>query len=167
MYCRSSIAAGWFGRVDAKAHRAEGRFEVKALYLEEGVVADEPLIEAIAEAIQQCANWHATPDVEMTRTAPRAAEKVVRACAAPARRRLRRLPAPRAPRKIRVVTRRERCDDEPWIEIVARLVLSVVVGGAIGLNRDLHHKQAGVRTNALVSLGAALAILVVRAAGHR
>ncbi len=55
--------------------------------------------------------------------------------------------------------------NEPWIEIVARLVLSVVVGGAIGLNRDLHHKQAGVRTNALVSLGAALAILVVAPPG--
>ena len=55
--------------------------------------------------------------------------------------------------------------NEPWIEIVARLVLSVVVGGAIGLNRDLHHKQAGVRTNALVSLGGALAILVVAPPG--
>jgi len=50
---------------------------------------------------------------------------------------------------------------EPWLDIVARLALSVVVGAAIGLNRDLHHKQAGVRTNALVSLGAALAVLIV------
>lgn len=50
---------------------------------------------------------------------------------------------------------------EAWLDIVARLSLSVVVGAVIGLNRDLHHKQAGVRTNALVSLGAALAVLVV------
>ena len=50
---------------------------------------------------------------------------------------------------------------EAWLDIVARLLLSVVVGAVIGLNRDLHHKQAGVRTNALVSLGAALAVLVV------
>jgi putative Mg2+ transporter-C (MgtC) family protein len=50
---------------------------------------------------------------------------------------------------------------EAWLDIVARLALSVVVGAAIGLNRDLHHKQAGVRTNALVSLGAALAVLLV------
>jgi putative Mg2+ transporter-C (MgtC) family protein len=54
---------------------------------------------------------------------------------------------------------------EAWLDIVARLALSVVVGAVIGLNRDLHHKQAGVRTNALVSLGAALAILVVAPPG--
>jgi putative Mg2+ transporter-C (MgtC) family protein len=54
---------------------------------------------------------------------------------------------------------------EAWTDIVARLALSVVVGAVIGLNRDLHHKQAGVRTNALVSLGAALAILVVAPPG--
>jgi putative Mg2+ transporter-C (MgtC) family protein len=51
--------------------------------------------------------------------------------------------------------------NEAWLDIVARLALAVVVGAVIGLNRDLHHKQAGVRTNALVSLGAALAVLVV------
>jgi putative Mg2+ transporter-C (MgtC) family protein len=55
--------------------------------------------------------------------------------------------------------------NEAWMDIVARLALSVVVGAVIGLNRDLHHKQAGVRTNALVSLGAALAILVVAPPG--
>ena len=48
---------------------------------------------------------------------------------------------------------------DSWLEIAARLALSAVVGAVIGLNRDLHHKQAGVRTNALVSLGAALAVL--------
>ena len=50
---------------------------------------------------------------------------------------------------------------DAWLDIVARLSLSVVVGAVIGLNRDLHHKQAGVRTNALVSLGAALVVLIV------
>ena len=50
---------------------------------------------------------------------------------------------------------------DAWLDIAARLALSVVVGAAIGLNRDLHHKQAGVRTNALVSLGAALSVLIV------
>ena len=48
---------------------------------------------------------------------------------------------------------------DTWLEIAARLSLSVLVGAVIGLNRDLHHKQAGVRTNALVSLGSALAVL--------
>jgi len=50
---------------------------------------------------------------------------------------------------------------DAWLDIAARLTLSVVVGAAIGLNRDFHHKQAGVRTNALVSLGAALAVVLV------
>jgi putative Mg2+ transporter-C (MgtC) family protein len=50
---------------------------------------------------------------------------------------------------------------DAWLDIVARLALSIVVGAVIGLNRDLHGKQAGVRTNALVSLGAALAVLIV------
>jgi putative Mg2+ transporter-C (MgtC) family protein len=55
---------------------------------------------------------------------------------------------------------------DAWLDIVARLALAVVVGAAIGLNRDLHHKQAGVRTNAIVSLGAALAVLIVVPAGE-
>jgi putative Mg2+ transporter-C (MgtC) family protein len=42
-----------------------------------------------------------------------------------------------------------------------RLTLSVLVGGLIGLNRDLHHKPAGVRTHALVSLGTALIVIVL------
>ena len=55
---------------------------------------------------------------------------------------------------------------DAWLEIVARLALAAVVGAVIGLNRDLHHKQAGVRTNALVSLGAALAVLLVYPPGE-
>jgi len=55
---------------------------------------------------------------------------------------------------------------DAWLDIFARLLLSVIVGAVIGLNRDLHHKQAGVRTNALVSLGSALAILVVMPPGE-
>ncbi|MEO6343349.1 MAG: MgtC/SapB family protein [Dokdonella sp.] len=48
---------------------------------------------------------------------------------------------------------------------VIRLMLSVIVGGLIGLNRDLAHKPAGVRTHALVSLGTALMVLVVMPVG--
>ncbi len=55
---------------------------------------------------------------------------------------------------------------EAWLEVAARLLLSILVGAVIGLNRDLHHKQAGVRTNALVSLGAALAVLVIMPPGE-
>lgn len=45
--------------------------------------------------------------------------------------------------------------------IAIRLALAVLVGGLIGLNRDLHHKPAGVRTHALVSLGTALMVLAI------
>ena len=48
-----------------------------------------------------------------------------------------------------------------WIEIGARLALSVLAGTIIGLNRDLHGKPAGVRTHSLVSLGTALAVILV------
>jgi putative Mg2+ transporter-C (MgtC) family protein len=37
----------------------------------------------------------------------------------------------------------------------------MVIGGVIGLNRELHHKPTGLRTLGLVSLGAALAVIVV------
>jgi uncharacterized protein len=60
------------GRLDAKAHRAEGRFEVKAVYLEDGVVVDDALADALASAIGACADWHATPTVEISRSEPRA-----------------------------------------------------------------------------------------------
>ncbi len=58
------------GRLDAKAHRKEGIFEVKALYLEP---EDEPtpgLAAALRDAIQRCADWHETPEVQVTKTEP-------------------------------------------------------------------------------------------------
>lgn len=45
-------------------------------------------------------------------------------------------------------------------DLALRLAAAVLVGGAIGLNRDLRGKPAGVRTHALVSLGAALVTVV-------
>jgi len=47
------------------------------------------------------------------------------------------------------------------LAISLRLALSVLAGALVGLNRDLHGKPAGVRTHALVSLGAALMVVVV------
>src|SRR5204863_5809427 len=44
-------------------------------------------------------------------------------------------------------------------EIVLRLLASVVMGMALGLNRDLHGKPTGMRTLGLVSLGAAVVTL--------
>lgn len=51
-----------------------------------------------------------------------------------------------------------------WSEIVLRLGVAVLIGAAIGLDRELRHKSAGVRTIGIVSLGAALATLIVSGA---
>lgn len=56
------------GRMDAKAHRAEGVFEAKALYLEDGIEASMLRIDEIAQAIVDLANWHATPQVVIRRS---------------------------------------------------------------------------------------------------
>src|SRR5689334_19311565 len=42
------------------------------------------------------------------------------------------------------------------IEVSARLLISAVLGGCIGFERQREHKAAGLRTHILVSLGAAL-----------
>ncbi|KAB2858787.1 MAG: winged helix-turn-helix domain-containing protein [Anaerolineae bacterium] len=51
------------GRLDPKAHRQEGVFEVKALHLEPGVVVDDELVVALKATLQACARWHKTPQV--------------------------------------------------------------------------------------------------------
>ncbi len=45
-------------------------------------------------------------------------------------------------------------------EIAIRLGAALILGSALGLNRELHGKPAGLRTHGLVSLGAAVAALV-------
>jgi uncharacterized protein YcaQ len=55
------------GRLDAKAHRADGVFEVKTLYLEPGRKVDAALAADLGQAIQSCADWHETPRVEIGR----------------------------------------------------------------------------------------------------
>ena len=42
------------------------------------------------------------------------------------------------------------------LEIVARLVLAALIGGFVGLERELRGYPAGIRTLALVAIGAAL-----------
>jgi uncharacterized protein YcaQ len=59
------------GRLDAKAHRADGVFEIKALFLEPGVVVTPALADALADAIQRCADWHATAQVKIERCDPK------------------------------------------------------------------------------------------------
>lgn len=48
-------------------------------------------------------------------------------------------------------------------ELIFRLTIAVIIGSLLGLNRELHGKAAGLRTHALVALGAAIvAILAVQ-----
>jgi len=58
------------GRLDAKAHRTQGVFEIKALHLEAGVDGSESLARDIAAAIDECARWHGTPQVRLGRCRP-------------------------------------------------------------------------------------------------
>ncbi|MCC7364494.1 MAG: YcaQ family DNA glycosylase [Dehalococcoidia bacterium] len=51
------------GRLDAKAHRREGVFEVKALHLEEGVAVSDELVAGLRDVLERCARWHRTPEV--------------------------------------------------------------------------------------------------------
>lgn len=44
-------------------------------------------------------------------------------------------------------------------EITLRLLAAVICGVAVGLNRNLHGKATGVRTLALVALGAAIGVI--------
>jgi uncharacterized protein YcaQ len=60
------------GRLDAKAHRANGEFEIKAIYLEAGVEMEEAVVAEVAAAIQRCADWHHTPHVVVRRSEPKA-----------------------------------------------------------------------------------------------
>ena len=45
-------------------------------------------------------------------------------------------------------------------EIILRLVLAVAAGGLIGLEREIHGRAAGFRTQILVCLGSTLVMLI-------
>jgi putative Mg2+ transporter-C (MgtC) family protein len=55
--------------------------------------------------------------------------------------------------------RRQKKDMEIKIFII-RLVVAMLAGVAIGLERQIHHKSAGLRTNALVSMGSAIFVMI-------
>lgn len=46
------------------------------------------------------------------------------------------------------------------ITIVVRLLLSAVLGGAVGFEREVHNRPAGFRTHILVTIGSTLIMLV-------
>ncbi len=64
--CRGEL----IGRLDAKAHRADGVFEVRALHAQPGMVWSDAQIADVACAIAYSAAWHDTPTVRITRTQP-------------------------------------------------------------------------------------------------
>ena len=67
------------GRLDAKAHRADGVFEIKSLHLEPGVAIEARLLKALAGTIAGTARWHDTPEVRLTRTRPSSLARQLRA----------------------------------------------------------------------------------------
>jgi uncharacterized protein YcaQ len=60
------------GRVDAKAHRRSGVFELKSLVLEPGVRTSERFAADVAGALARCARWHGCAEVSVGRTEPAA-----------------------------------------------------------------------------------------------
>jgi putative Mg2+ transporter-C (MgtC) family protein len=50
--------------------------------------------------------------------------------------------------------------------IIGKLMLAAVLGGLVGLERELSHKPAGLRTNMLICLGAALFTIISTETAH-
>ena len=50
--------------------------------------------------------------------------------------------------------------DATYMELMVRLTLAMVLGGAIGIEREYRAKEAGFRTHFLVALGSALFCVV-------
>ncbi|MBE9108684.1 MgtC/SapB family protein [Nodosilinea sp. LEGE 07298] len=53
----------------------------------------------------------------------------------------------------------------PWLNATGRLGIAILFAAIIGLDREFNNKPAGLRTNMLVSLGAALFVLVTVQSG--
>ena len=68
------------GRLDAKAHRADGVFEIKALFLQPGIAVAPRLVQALADTIRDTARWHGTPQVRLAHCEPAALASRLRAC---------------------------------------------------------------------------------------
>ena len=57
------------------------------------------------------------------------------------------------------------CLELTWVDVAVRLFVAAALGGAIGLERELREREAGLRTHLLVSVGSALFFLVSAYAG--
>ena len=67
------------GRLDAKAHRAAGVFEIKTLFLQPGIAPTPALVQELAATIAASARWHATPQIRLLRTQPASLAAALRA----------------------------------------------------------------------------------------
>jgi uncharacterized protein YcaQ len=59
------------GRMDAKARRADGVFEVRRIALDEGVRPGPAMAADVARALFDLARWHQTPELAVLRAEPR------------------------------------------------------------------------------------------------
>jgi uncharacterized protein len=66
------------GRLDAKAHRKEGFFEVKSLHLETKAKITDEMIKDISGALRECAAWHKTPEVVIRQSDPPEVASLIR-----------------------------------------------------------------------------------------
>ncbi|MBN3949032.1 MAG: MgtC/SapB family protein [Nostoc sp.] len=53
-----------------------------------------------------------------------------------------------------------------WLNITLRLCFALLIGAIIGLERQIRHKPAGLRTHVLVSLGSAIFTLIIIQTGE-
>jgi uncharacterized protein YcaQ len=58
------------GRLDPKAHRKDGVFEVRAFHMEPGVNATDVAWDEVSAAIRACAEWHGMTEVRLTASSP-------------------------------------------------------------------------------------------------
>lgn len=58
------------GRLDPKAHRKEGVFEVKSIHLEPNVNITPALASGLRDTVERIAAWHKTPEVLIRETYP-------------------------------------------------------------------------------------------------
>lgn len=65
------------GRLEAKAHRGDGIFEVKRLHMEPRTKLTDEMASDIASALLQCAAWHKTPEVVIRWSEPRGVARTI------------------------------------------------------------------------------------------
>ncbi|MES2069780.1 MAG: crosslink repair DNA glycosylase YcaQ family protein [Pseudomonadota bacterium] len=58
------------GRLDAKAHRKDGVFEIKSLHLEPDVRVSQALAADVAAAVKSFAQWHGAMDICLQKSSP-------------------------------------------------------------------------------------------------